>query len=313
MGKMKPFRFGLTSVGAATGADWKAKALRFEAAGFSTLLVPDHFIEQMATIPALAAAAAYTSELRVGSVVCNNDFRHPILLAKEAATIDMLSGGRFELGIGAGWLKSEYDAIGLTFDEPGIRVARLEEAVKAIKAYYMEETVHFTGKYYTVNGEQGLEKIPAPVQQPHPPILIGGGGKRMLEIAAREADIVGIALKTNAFGSGPDPADIATTLGQKLSWIQKAAGERFEGLELHIQTWAVVVTDDREQAALQLGKQFPLPPEILLNLPYLLIGTVEEIAEQLEGFRESYGISYYSVFEQYLDAFAPVVGRLAGS
>lgn len=306
------FRFGLTTTGAGSAGAWKEKVLKTEALGFSTLLLPDHFIEQIATIPAMMSAAAYTSDLRVGSIVCSNDFRHPILLAKETATIDMLSNGRVELGIGAGWLKSEYDALGLFFDSPGTRISRLEEAVQILKAYFKDDPVKFEGTYYTINGEHGLEKIPEPVQKPHPPLLIGGGGKRILKLAAREADIIGIALKTSALGNGPDPQDIATTMQQKITWIQEAAGDRFETIELHLQTWAVMVTDDRESAAQMLGKQFPLPPAMLLNLPYLLIGTVEEIAAQIEQTRELYGISYFSVFDRHIDEFAPVVSMLTG-
>lgn len=307
----KQFRFGVTSIGAPTTKMWKEKVTRTEELGYSTLLIPDHFIEQIATIPALMSAASLTSSLRVGSIVCSNDFRHPILLAKEAATIDMLSGGRFELGIGAGWLKSEYDAIGIPFDTPGTRVARLEEAVQVIKSYFKGDQVIFEGKYYQINSEKGLESIPVPVQKPHPPILIGGGGKRMLTLAAREADIIGLALRTSALGTGPDPADIATTINQKIEWIKQAAGNRYNDLEIHIQTWAVMITDDRESSAKLLGKQFPLPPEILLNLPYLLIGSADEIIEQIEKYRESYGISYYSIFEQYQEDFAPVVAYLS--
>jgi len=306
------FRFGLTSTGAGSADVWKEKVLKTEGLGFSTLLVPDHFIEQIATIPAMMSAAAYTSDLRVGSIVCNNDFRHPILLSKEAATIDMLSNGRVELGIGAGWLKSEYDALGLSFDSPGTRISRLEEAIQIFKAYFKDDPVKFEGMYYTINGEQGLEKIPEPVQKPHPPLLIGGGGKRILKLAAREADIIGIALKTSALGNGPDPQDIATTLQQKITWIRETAGDRFEELELHLQTWAVVITDDREGAAQILAKQFPLPPEMLLHLPYLLIGTVEEIVMQIERTRAMYGISYFSVFDRHIDEFAPVVAQLTG-
>jgi probable F420-dependent oxidoreductase len=306
------FRFGVTSYGASSAAEWKNKTQKIEELGYATLLVPDHFIEQVATIPALAMAAAYTENLRVGSIVCSNDFRHPILLAKEVATVDMLSGGRFELGIGAGWLKAEFDAVGIPFDPPGTRVSRLEEAVKVIKAYYQDIPINYAGNFYQIQEGPGLDRTPQPVQKPHPPILIGAGGKRMLSIAAREADIIGIAIKVQASGLGPDPGDIATTFTQKIEWIKAEAGDRFDDLELNIQTWAVVLTDDREQAATQLTKQFPLPGEILLNIPYLLIGTKEEIIEQIENYRERYGISYFCVFENYKDDFAPVVDALAG-
>ncbi len=306
------FRFGVTSTGAKTGDEWKRKVVRAEELGYSTFLVPDHFLEQIATMPALAMAAAYTTKLRVGSIVCSNDFRHPMLLAKEAATIDMLSNGRFELGIGAGFLKAEYDVIGLPFDAPDKRVSRFEEAVKAIKAYFQDESLKFEGNHYRIQWEKGLERIPKAVQKPHPPIFIGGGGRRMLSIAAREADIIGLAIKVQANGSGPDPRDIAVSLAQKIAWIEEEAGERFENIELNIQTWAVAITDDREQAAERLAKQFPLPVKILLNIPYLLIGTEDEIISQIEGYRSKLGISYFSVFERHMEEFAPIVSRLSG-
>lgn len=306
------FRFGVTSTGAKTGDEWKRKVVRAEELGYSTFLVPDHFLEQIATMPALAMAAAYTTKLRVGSIVCSNDFRHPMLLAKEAATIDMLSNGRFELGIGAGFLKAEYDVIGLPFDAPDKRVSRFEEAVKAIKAYFQDESLKFEGNHYRIQWEKGLERIPKAVQKPHPPIFIGGGGRRMLSIAAREADIIGLAIKVQANGSGPDPRDIAVSLAQKIAWIEEEAGERFENIELNIQTWAVAITDDREQAAERLAQQFPLPVKILLNIPYLLIGTEDEIISQIEGYRSKLGISYFSVFERHMEEFAPIVSRLSG-
>jgi len=311
MNKRK-YRFGVTSTGASSDVEWRKKVEYIENLGYSTLLVPDHFIEQIATIPALAMAAAHTTTLRVGSLVCSNDFRHPVMLAKEAATLDMLSNGRFELGIGAGWLKAEYDAIGISFDPPSKRVSRFEEAVQVIKAYFQDDPIKYHGKYYDVQAGPGLDRTPKTVQKPYPPILIGAGGKRMLSIAAREADIIGLAIRVQTNGSGPDPGDIATTLTQKLEWIQAEAGDRFDDIEFNIQTWAVVITEDREQAATQLAKKFPLPIEILLNIPYLLIGTIEEIADQIKRYRAQYGISYFGVFEQYMKDFAPVVELLAG-
>jgi len=307
----RKFRFGVTSTGASSAEEWRRKVEQIENLGYATLLVPDHFVEQIATMPALAMAAAYTTSLRVGSLVCSNDFRHPIMLAKEAATLDMLSQGRFELGLGAGWLKAEYEAIGIPFDPPHERVNRFAEAVQVIKAYFQDDPIKHKGKYYDVQVGPGLDKIPASTQKPHPPVLIGAGGRRMLAIAAREADIIGLAIKVQANGSGPDPRDIATTLTQKLEWIQAEAGDRFDDIELNIQTWAVVVTEDREQAATQLAKKFPLPAGILLNIPYLLIGTIEEIAAQIQSYRAQYGISYFSVFDRHMEDFAPVVGLLA--
>lgn len=308
-----PFRFGVTTSGAADGAAWQAKAQRVEALGYDTLLVPDHFMEQVATLPALAMAAAHTTRLRVGSIVCSNDFRHPILLAKEVATIDRLSGGRMELGLGAGWLKAEYDAIGLPFDPPGVRVGRLEEAVRLIKGYFTDPSLDFNGIHYQVKRSPGLDQTPLPAQRPHPPILIGAGGKRMLGIAAREADIIGLTIRVQADGSGPDPRDIAFTLAQKAAYARQVAGDRADTLEFHIQTWAVVVTDDREAAAAELARRFPLPPAMLLNIPFILIGSAAEIVDQLHAHRESIGLSYISVFDEYMESFAPIAAELAGN
>jgi probable F420-dependent oxidoreductase len=310
--KKHKFRFGVTSYGASSALAWREKVERIEALGYTTVLVPDHFVEQIATIPALAMAAAYTKNLRVGSIVCSNDFRHPIMLAKEVATVDLLSNGRFELGIGAGWLKAEYDALGIPFDPPGKRVSRLEEAVKVIKAYFEDDEINFDGEYYQIRDGPGLDRTPRAVQLPRPPILIGAGGKRMLSMAAREADIIGITIKVQANGSGPDLRDIATTLTEKIEWIRAEADTRTDEIELNIQTWAVVITEDREQAAAQLAGKFPLPAEMLLNIPYLLIGTEEEIIDQIKNYQTRYGISYFSVFERHIEEFAPIVDVLAG-
>lgn len=308
----KPFRFGVTAYGAESGAAWIAKARRVEEIGYSSLLVPDHFIGQFSPMPALAAAAAVTKRLRVGTIVCDNDFRHPVMLAKEAATIDFISDGRFELGIGAGWLKAEHDALGIGFDSPSVRVRRLTEAIAVIKGYFGKPVVKFSGEFYRVDGELGIEQTPPPVQRPHPPLLIGGGGRRMLELAAREADIVGIAAKTRPDGTGPDLEDAELPLQRKIDWIRESAGGRIEKMELHVQTWAAVVTDDRAQAAAELAENIPLPPSLMLTLPYLLAGTIEEIISSLHAYREQYGINYYSIFNRDMEGFAPIVARMAG-
>lgn len=311
MGKM-PFRFGIASTGAGSGAEWTAKALRAEELGYSTLVVPDHFIEQISPMPALAAAAQATSSLRVGSIVFCNDFRHPMLLAKEAATIDFLSEGRFELGLGAGWMKAEYDAIGLPFDSPGVRVSRLEEAVRVIKGYWGDEPFRFSGKHYTVDESKGVEKIPQPVQRPHPPLLIGGGGRRMLTLAAQEADIVGLALRVRSDGKGPDISDLGVSLETKVDWIRSEAGERFDEIELNVLTWALSITDEPQSVAETLSKRFGVSPDTLLELPFLLVGSLDEIQERLVEHRERFGISYFMIWDRDMEAFAPIAKRLTG-
>jgi len=311
---MKPFRFGVTSYGAdVNGEGWVRKSQRVEELGYSSLFVSDHFMGQISVIPALAYAAASTSSLRVGSIVCANDFRHPILLAKEAATLDLLSNGRLELGIGAGYLKAEFDALGISFDDAKTRVERLRESIQLIKAYFRGERIDFDGKHYRVQSDIGLDFIPAPAQKPHSPIIIGGGGKQMLTLAGQEADIVGLAMQVNKDGTGPDIESAMLPLEQKIEWIRRAAGLRFEEIEINVQTWVVAVTDYRKATLEQIGQQFPLPYKMLASLPFILVGTVEEIAAQVQSHRERYGISYFLVFDQYMEQFAPVAARLAGT
>ncbi len=307
----KPFRFGVTSYGAdVSGEGWAQKARRIEELGYSSLFVSDHFMGQISVIPALAYAAASTSSLRVGSIVCANDFRHPILLAKEAATLDVLSNGRLELGIGAGYLKAEFDALGIPFDDAKIRVERLRESIQLIKAYFRGERIDFDGNYYRVQSDIGLDFIPSPAQKPHPPILIGGGGKQMLTLAGQEADIVGLAMQINKDGTGPDLKSAMLPLEQKIGWIRAAAGPRFEDIEINVQTWVVAVTDQRKEMLEQISQQFPLPYDMLASLPFILVGTVEEIIAQIQSHRKRFGISYFLVFDQYMDQFAPIAATL---
>src|SRR6266568_4197945 len=197
MTRQRPFRFGVSVHQARSKEEWIALAQQAESLGYSTLQMPDHLGDQFAPVPALLAAAEATHTLRIGSFVFDNDFRHPVMLAREAATLDLLSGGRFELGLGAGWNRSEYEQAGIPYDSPGVRVSRMEEALHIIKGLLADGPVNFSGKYYTVTD---LEGHPKPVQRPHPPILIGGGGKRLLSIAAREATTVGFTPTFRAVG-----------------------------------------------------------------------------------------------------------------
>lgn len=306
---LHPFRFGVTAPTVLSGPAWVERVRRIEQLGYSIVHVPDHFRDQLAPVPALTAAAVATTRLRVGSLVFSNDFRHPVVLAKEAATLDVLSGGRFELGLGSGWLRQEYDQAGIPFDAPGTRIERLAESVAIVKGLLAGERVTFTGRYYAI---AGLEGRPHPVQRPHPPILIGGGGRRTLSLAAREASIVGLVPRARRDGGGLDRADFGeAALRQKVEWVRAAGGDRFEALELHALIQAVVVSD-RRTAAEQLASRFSVPPELLLESPYVLAGTVDEICETVRQRRERYGISYLTVFDRDLEAFAPVVARLAG-
>ena len=313
MNKQRPFRFGVSVHKTRSKEEWIAMARRAESLGYSTLLVPDHLGDQLAPIPALLAAAEATDKLRIGSLVFDNDFRHPVMLAKEAATLDLLSGGRFEFGMGAGWLRSEYEQAGIPFDPAGVRVSKMEEALHIIKGLFADGPLTFSGTYYTVTD---LEGHPKPVQQPHPPILVGGGGKRLLSIAAREATIVGFTPLFRADGGGTDLTDATPgALNQKVGWVRQAAGDRFDSLELNILVAEVVVTEDRAQVAqfiaAAMAPSMGATIEQVLQVPYVLIGTVDQICEDLLARRDQYGISYVTVFEKNMEALAPVIARLA--
>ena len=309
----RPFRFGVSAPTAESGRDWTKRARRVEQLGYSILTVPDHFRNQLASVPALTAAAVATTRLRVGSLVFCNDFHHPVMLAREAASIDVLSEGRLELGLGAGWLRSEYEQAGIPLDDARTRVERLEEALTIIKRLLAGERVTFAGRHYSVAGLAGSSTV----QRPHPPILVGGGGRRTLTLAAREASIVGLVPRSLRDGSGLDRADFGeAALREKIEWVRTAAGARFESLELNVLIQAVAVTGvpgQRATAADQLATRFAVARDLVLETPYVLLGTVDEICETLRQRRERYGISYLSVFERDMEALAPVVSRLAGT
>lgn len=313
MAHKRLFRFGVVSASTESRKDWVGLARKAEDLGYSTFLVPDHFVNPMAATPAMAVAAEATTTLRIGSYVFDNDFRHPAMLAKEAATLDLLSDGRLEIGIGAGWHGPEYEQTGIPFDAPGVRVGRLEESVAIIKKLFGDEPVTFEGKYYKINGLAGL---PSAVQKPHPPIFLAGGGKRVLSLAGREADIVGLHLKTFADGSGGDiTSTSADATEEKLQWVREAAGDRFDDLEFNVLIPRLAVTDDPVQAAEEMAANANRPgltAELLLSSPNALIGTVEAIAETLMQRREQYLISYMVVSEEFIDTFAPVVALLNG-
>lgn len=288
-------------------------ARKVEALGYDTLTVPDHLTDLFSPMPALVSAAEATQRLRVGTNVLNNDLRHPVLVAREAAAVDLLTEGRLQLGLGAGSIKSEYDEVGLSFDAGATRVERLAEAVTIIKGLFSGEEVSFVGRHYRVSGHK---IAPLPVQTPHPPILIGGNGRNLLTLAAQQADIVGFSGITFRQG-GAAPPDLSgwrlAAIDERVNLVREAAGDRFPRLELNALLQRVIVTDDRRAAAEELTRRWTqLSADELLASPYVLIGTINEIVEDLQARRERWGISYYVVQELYLDAFAPVVARLAG-
>jgi probable F420-dependent oxidoreductase len=311
MKPVRPFRFGITAGGVASGTEWRDLARRAEASGFSTLFIADHYVNNFAPLSALMAAAAATTTLRVGSSVFDNDFRHPALLAKEVATLDLLSDGRFECGMGAGWLEAEYRMINLGFDPASVRVARLGEAIQIVKQFFTQETVNFSGEYYTVTD---LPATPKPTQQPHPPIFIGGGGKRVLSLAAREADIIGVHIKVNADGTGDFAQQTAEGIHQKLDWIREAAGDRFDQIELNVLVRAAI-TDHPEEAAAAYAQRrnWNVSPQQMLDTLNVLYGSVDQVVERLQKWRETYGISYILIAsEQDPETLAPVISQLAG-
>jgi probable F420-dependent oxidoreductase len=297
--------------GRQTRQDWLDLARKADDLGYSTLLLPDHFGPQLAPLPALLAAAAATPRLRVGTVVLDNDFRHPALLAKEAATIDLLTDGRLELGIGAGWMAADYWASGLPFDPPGVRVARLTEAIQIITAFFAGDgPVTFHGQYYQVDN---LQPGPRPVQRPRPPIMIAGSRRRMLTLAAREADIVGLEDHQFADRVSGSPTVAVADCAEQVAIVREAAGERLAHIELNVFAARTVVTDARQSAVEEMAAQLQLEPEQVQESPSFLIGSVEAIVDQLRARRERFGISYVMIFDRVMDAFAPVVARLAGT
>ena len=292
----RPFRFGVVVSYAQSHSAWIATARRVEELGYSTLLMPDRTtIGGLAPLTALAVAAEATTSLRMGSYVFCNEYRHPVILAREAATLDLLSEGRFELGLGAGVGPSEFQRMGIPFANAGTRVGHLEESLQVIKQLFTEETVNFTGKYYTITEMKG--NLP-PVQKPHMPMLVAGAGERMLKLAAREADIIAIGSKITA--QGLDPAD--ATLAQKIAWINEAAGKRFTDLELSQTVYDLVITDSGT-AISQYGGGPPIPKRP--------VSTEQAVAHLLEQ-RDRYGFSYIQVYEGQMENFAPVLARLAG-
>ena len=310
---MKPFRFGVNLRGASSRAEWQDKARKVEDLGFSSLLVPDHLTDLIAPFPALVSAAEASKHIQVGTHVLNNDLRHPVLVAREAAAVDLLTDGRLQLGLGAGSIRSEYDEAGLRFDSGATRVERLAEAVTIIKRMLQGERVTFTGRHYRIDGQT---IGPLLVQKPHPPIPIGGNGRRLLGLAAREADIVGLSGITFRDG-GAQPPDLSgwrvAAVDERIRHVRAIAGERYARLELSALVQRVIVTEDPRRAAEELTSRWPqLNADEMLQSPYVLIGTVNQIVEALQARRERWDISYYVIQEPYLDTLAPIVSRLAG-
>ena len=298
------------------GKTLAAEARRAESMGYHALVVPDHLIEQLSPIPALATIAAATDRLRIAAFVHNNDLRHPAVLAQDLASLDVLSGGRLDVAIGAGWNKPEYDAIGLAFDATPVRQARLEEAIAVLKGCFGDGPFSFAGEHYTI---ADLDGQPKPVQRPHPPFLIGGGGRRTLALAGREADIVGLAPRILP-GQRSDPGSLTLAAAEeKIEWVREAAGDRFDDLVFNVypSTWPITLTTDpRGEAAkvidgLRGRGPVDLTVDDVLASPHLFVDSVDGLVERFRMLRERLGITSFMVGD--IDELAPVVERLSGT
>jgi probable F420-dependent oxidoreductase len=312
MGSQHKFRFGVQCGGALEGRQWGELARKVEGLGYSTLYAPDHFIDTvLAPMPALAMAAEATTTLNVGALVFDNDYKHPAILAKEMATIDVLSGGRTEMGIGAGWMQVDYDALGIPYDSPGTRIARLEEALEVIKGCYAEGKFSYSGSHYKITD---YDAIPKPVNG-RIPVLIGGGAPKILRLAGREADIIGINpnLRVGAITADAAKSASAQETANKIEWIREGAGARFDDIELQIRYFLHVVTDDKESMAAAVAPGFEATAEEVLGSGAALLGTLDEMHDTLVQRREEWGVTYIVVGNDFFEQFAPVVAKLAGT
>ena len=308
---LRPFRFGIQASQARSRQEWADLARRAEANGYSSLTMPDHFDEQLAPVPALMCAADVTDDLRIGALVWDNDYKHPAVLAKELATMDVLSDGRLELGIGAGWMISDYEQLGIPYDSAKVRIDRFVEGLHVIKGAMGPEAFSFSGDHYTITNYNGT---PKPVQAPCPPILIGGGGKRVLSIAAREADIIGINGTMAAGVIGPDAISTMTAqaVDEKVGIVREAAGDRLGSIEMNVRAFLVNVTDSPSEAMAGIAAMMGVEASMVEQTPFALVGPPSKIVEDLLARRERWGFSYIIVGAADVESFAPVVAELAG-
>ena len=324
MSMSKPFRFGLQAYAPASAKDWRDLARKAESLGFSSFHLADHVIrpgpalnatghpvQTVAAIPAMAVAAEATSTIKVGCRVLCVDYRNPVMLAKEAATLDFFSDGRLELGLGAGWLQNEYEAMGIPFDRAGVRIDRMEEVIELLRASFAEGELNIDGRHVHA---VGFEAVPKPVSKPGPPLMIGGGARRVLTIAGREADIVSLNFDNPPGKLGPEGIGSSTAelTEQKIRWVREGAGDRFSDIELEIAAYFTIVTPDGEGTRSKMAPMFGMTPEVLAEHPHALIGSVDEICDRIVERRERYGISYVSFGASAIDAVAPGIERLAG-
>lgn len=306
------FRFGVQLDRPFDGMTWADSCRKVEALGYSTLFVPDHFDEGLGPIAAMAAGAAVTTELIVAPLVLDCDYRHPAVLSRELATIDQISEGRLEVGIGAGWKASDYRSSGIPMDRPGVRVDRMVEHGTILRALLRGETVTWQGEHYTITELPGTPACHTP---DGPKFLVGGGAPRVLRFAGGFADIVGVNASIHSGEIDTDAAldGMAERIDEKVGWVREGAGARFDELEINAWLAALEVTDDRDAMADLMSQLFGAPPAEVLESPLALVGTLDQMAETLAGRRERWGYSYHCVPGDRAEVFAPVVARLTGT
>ncbi len=320
----RPFRFGLQAFAPESAREWRETARAAESLGYDSFHLADHYFgpgaamaeanhpaQTVAAIPAMMAAAAATDTIKIGCRVLCCDYHQPVVLMKELATIDLLSDGRLEPGFGAGWIASEYQAMGLVMDRPGVRIDRMIEYVEFARSFFAGGDLNFSGDHVRVSD---MSAVPASSQVDGPKVMIGGGGPRVLKTAGRLADIVSINFNNAAGKIGPDGVGSGTAAGtaDKVGWIREGAGERFDQIELEIAAYFTAVTDQAEQTTAAMAQMFGLEPAEMAEHPHALIGSVDTIVDTLMARRETYGISYVTVSNSNMEAFAPVVAALSG-
>ena len=307
----KPFRFS-ASLGNAAPDQIAATAQRAEELGYSTVTTPDHLDDQPAPLLALTTAALATTRLRLLPLVLANDYRNPVILAKELATLDAISGGRLDLGIGAGWMTADYDFSGITNDRPGARIARLSESVDILTALLRGESVDHTSEHYTVSGTLSP---PLPVQAGGIPLMLAGGREKMLTLAGAKADIVGInpGLTAGVIDERAGRDATADKTDRKLGWVRNGAGQRFDDIELQTRVHLAMIDDDREAVAAAMAPLLGMSSAEALASPHALVGTVAQCIDTVRSWRDRWGISFVSIDAEVMEDFAPVIETLAGS
>jgi probable F420-dependent oxidoreductase len=312
MSPARPFRFGVDLQAPIEGRTWLDSVREVESLGYATLFVPDHFDEAYGPLASLGAAAAITTTLRLGTLVLDCDFRHPAVLAREFATIDLLSDGRLEVGLGAGWKRLDYERSGIPMDPPKVRVDRMIEHTKVLRGLFAGEAVTFAGEHYRITD---LDGTPKPVQDGGPPFLIGGGGRRVLRFAARHADIVGVnaSIHSGEIDTAAAQDALPSSIDEKVGWVREAAGDRLADVEINSWLSVAEITADAVGFAAVIATMFESDPETVLTSPLTLIGTETEVAERLRARRERWGYSYVVIPGTHVRQFAPVVAALTGT